>query len=278
MDLETVIEQIRRQWRLFSAVAGACVALSVVVALLSRPVYRGETVVAPVAEDPSMSSLSGALGQLGGLASLAGGLIGKGKSWDEAIAVLKSRHVIEELVRRDTLIPILFPKGRWELRQALGGGHGPTMGDAVLAMQKRVLQVREDPKSGLVTVRIDWFDPQLAAKWANDLVAIADAELRAAAVADAQASLNVLQHELETAQGVELHTAISHLVESQLKARMVAGVRAHFQYKIIDEAVPADPDKRVQPTRTTMVIAGTLAGLLLATLVVMRRYRRSIRE
>ena len=56
---------------------------------------------------------------------------------------------------------------------------------------------------------------------------------------------------------------------------MVAGVRAQFQYRVIDRAVPADLDKRVQPTRTTMVLAGTLAGILLGVVVVVTRFDRA---
>jgi uncharacterized protein involved in exopolysaccharide biosynthesis len=65
------------------------------------------------------------------------------------------------------------------------------------------------------------------------------------------------------------------LIEEQLKAKIVAGVRAQFQYRVIDRAVPADLDKRVQPTRTTMVLAGTLAGILLGVVVVVTRFDRA---
>ena len=124
-------------------------------------------------------------------------------------------------------------------------------------------------------MRVEWFDPRVAAAWANELVALADEEERANAVTDAQSSLNALQREFEKAEGVELRGAIAHLIEEQLKAKTVAGVRAQFQYRLIDRAVPADLDKRVQPTRTIMVLAGTLAGVLLGILVVVTRFDRA---
>ena len=59
------------------------------------------------------------------------------------------------------------------------------------------------------------------------------------------------------------------------RSKTVAGVRAQFRYRLIDRAVPADLDKRVQPTRTIMVLAGTLAGVLLGILVVVTRFDRA---
>jgi uncharacterized protein involved in exopolysaccharide biosynthesis len=124
-------------------------------------------------------------------------------------------------------------------------------------------------------VRVEWFDPKIAAQWANELVAIADEEQRARVVTDADTSLKELQRQLAEADGVELRTAIAHLIEEQLKAKMVAGARTQFQYQVIDRAVPADRDKRVQPTRTVMVLAGTLAGILFGVLVVLTRHERA---
>jgi uncharacterized protein involved in exopolysaccharide biosynthesis len=270
LDLKNVMAQIRRQRVLFSwIVALACVA-SIAVALLTRPVYRAEAVVAPVAED-ALSSATGGLGsQLGGLAALAGGLLGGSGHWKDAVAVLHSRHLIEELVTKEHLMPVLFPQ-RSRLPWARGPARPPTMGDAVLLFERHILQIREDLKSGLVTVRVEWFDAQLAADWANELVALADAELRANAVADAQSSLDALQAEFRKSEDVELRATIAHLIEAQLRTKVVAGARSQYAYRVIDRAVPADPDKRVRPMRTLMVLLGTLAGALLGAFVVTLR-------
>jgi uncharacterized protein involved in exopolysaccharide biosynthesis len=267
LDLKNVVAQIKRQRVLFSwIVAIACVA-SVAVALLTRPVYRAEAVVAPVAEDALSSATSGLGSQLGGLAALAGGLLGGGGHWKDAVAVLHSRHLIVALVTKEHLMPVLFPQRSW-LPWARRPARPPTMGDAVLLFERHILQIREDLKSGLVTVRVEWFDAQLAADWANELVALADAELRTNAVTDAQSSLDALQAEFRKSEDVELRSTIAHLIESQLRTKVVAGARAQYAYRVIDQAVPADPDKRVRPMRTLMVILGTLAGALLGAFVV----------
>ena len=266
LDFDTIVTQVRRQYKLFAAIVAAAIVISVIVALRSRPIYRAEAVIAPVSEN-ALSNLGGLASQMGGLAGLAGGLLGgASKDWNKALAVLRSRHLIEELVTRENLLPVLFPEKR---------DRPPTMGDAVVLFQHRILQVRDDPKTGLATVRVEWFDPKVAAQWANELVAIADEEERDRVVTDAGSSLKALQRQLAEADGVELRAATARLIEEQLKEKMVAGVRTQFQYQVIDRAVPPDRDKRVQPTRTVMVLAGTLAGILFALLVVLTRHERA---
>jgi uncharacterized protein involved in exopolysaccharide biosynthesis len=150
-----------------------------------------------------------------------------------------------------------------------GGGDGnPTMGDAVKLFRNSILQVKDDAKTGLVTVSVQWYDRQAAADWANTLVELADAELRATAVTNAEAALASLQQEFTLEQAVEMRIAISRLMEAQLKAKLAATIRPNYAFRVIDVAVPADPDKRVQPTRTVMVLAGTLFGVLLGLMVV----------
>lgn len=273
LDLKSVMAEIRRQRALFCWIVAAAWLISVADALLTRPVYRAEAVVAPVAEDALSSASSGIGSQLGGLAALAGGLLGGSGHWKDAVAVLHSRHLIESLVVRDNLMPVLFPPQRSWLPWGSGTARSPTMGDAVLAFQRHILQIREDLKTGLVTVRVEWFDPAVAADWANQLVALADAELRASAVTDAQSSLEALQEEFRKAEDVELRSTIAHLIEAQLRTKVVTGARSQYAYRVIDRAVPADPDKRVRPMRTLMVLFGTLAGALLGALVVVVRAR-----
>lgn len=273
MTILEILRALRTQRVLFAVIVASCVGASVIVALLSRPVYRSEVVIAPVPDDGASTALGGLAGQFGGLAALAGVSIGKGQSWDEAIALLRSRRMISALVENNSLLPVLFAE-QWDSATRTWKAstkRPPTMGDAVLLFHRRILQVREDAKTGLVTVRIDWYDPAVAAAWANELVALTDSELRRSSVSLSSASLRSLQAELQRAESVELRTAIGRLMEQQLKAKLLAEVRESFAFRIVDPAVPADLDKRVQPTRTVMVLAGGMAGVFLALLVVVLR-------
>ena len=56
-----------------------------------------------------------------------------------------------------------------------------------------------------------------------------------------------------------------------MKTKMLATIRKEYAFHIIDPAVPADLDKRVQPTRTVMVLAGGILGVILGMLFVLLR-------
>jgi uncharacterized protein involved in exopolysaccharide biosynthesis len=188
--------------------------------------------------------------------------------------------LVERLITSGNLLPKLFP-GKWDSaasRWRADLGKPPSLGDAVYLFRQRVLQVREDPKTGMVTVRVDWHDPVLAADWANRLVALADSELRREAIEGSTRALQALQAELARSEQVELRAAISRLMEAQVKAKMFATIRDEYAFHVIDVAVPPDLDKRVQPTRTVMVLAGGILGVILGLLFVLLRveWRRSL--
>ena len=261
ITLETTLAGLRRHRWLFAAILVGSTVLSVVVALLSQPVYRSQVVIAPVSDNGAMGVLGGLASQFGGLASLAGVSLGKGGNWSESVATLRSRHLIENLVDSQKLLPVLFESAQ----------DTATMGDAVYLFQNTILAVQEDAKTGLVTVSVKWHDREAAAEWANALVLLADQELRSKAIETANSSLAALQRELDQTRDVELRSAISRLMEAQLKVKLAATVQQNYAFKVIDPAVAADPDKRVQPTRTTMVLAGILFGLIAGLLAVALR-------
>jgi uncharacterized protein involved in exopolysaccharide biosynthesis len=118
-----------------------------------------------------------------------------------------------------------------------------------------------------VTIRVEWFDPELAARWANLMVARANEDLRARKLRQLESSLEFLQSELRKAQLVELRTAISQVMESQINERMLANVRPEYAFRVIDPAVAADVDQPERPKKLLLAAVGLAAGTLLGLVV-----------
>ena len=270
MKINQIIGLIWTNRVIFAAIVSVVTLVSILLAFIAKPVYRSEITVVQVPDDGTSGGLGSLASQFGGIASLAGVALPKGQSWDLAVSTLKSRHIIEQLISKHDLLPILFAKewdrGTQKWRSNLN--RIPTMADAVQKMRNFVLQVREDSKTGVVTVRMDWYDPESAAVWANSLVSVADEELRDKAVSNATTALTALTVELSHAEEAELRTAIARLMESQIKAKMIAGIRKEYAFRVIDQAIPSDRDKRVQPTRKSIVLVGAILGTFLAFLAV----------
>jgi uncharacterized protein involved in exopolysaccharide biosynthesis len=280
MSITGLIVGALRRWKLSVTIILFCAVTSAVIALLMQPVYRAEAVVAPSNDSGGLQGLGGIASQLGGIAALAGLPFGRADNRAEAMGVLRSRLLIERLVNERQLMPILFSE-KWDTagKKWKTGAKTPTIGDALKIFEQRILSVREDLKSGLVIVRVEWTDRRLCAEWATAMVDMANDEMRRRTIEESTAALAVLQREYETAESVSLRTAISNVIETHMRARTLAEVRKQFAFRVVDPPVVPDPDKRVKPTRTLMVlIGGFLGGLLSLLLAAILDTRRRLLE
>lgn len=273
IDLRIVFGSIweKRWWVL------ACVllfsAMFTAAAFLITPIYRASVVLVPAsAERSSISgSLSTALGQLGGLASLAGVNVGAGNSeTEESLAVLRSRQFTERFISEESLLPILF-SSKWNAANGtwnVADEDRPTLAEAYKYFNKRLRTISQDKKTGLVTLQIDWKDRNEAAAWANQLVQRLNAEMRTRAIEKAEASLGFLQNELAKTSDISTRDAISRLIETQIKQRMLANVTLEYAFRVVDRAMPADKNDPEFPQKQLFFLLGPLVGLVVGALGV----------
>jgi LPS O-antigen subunit length determinant protein (WzzB/FepE family) len=110
-----------------------------------------------------------------------------------------------------------------------------------------------------VKVAVEWYSPDLAARWANHMVEMANERLRTEATRDAGQSIDYLNKELEKTNVVELRQAIYRLIEDQVSRAMLANVQRQYAFRVIDSAVP--PEFKSRPKRALFVVVGALLGL-----------------
>ncbi|GFE82008.1 LPS biosynthesis protein [Steroidobacter agaridevorans] len=274
IDIRELLARLRTRWMWILASVVVCTALTSAMAFLSTPVYRGSVVL--TAADSEVAGMSGglgsALGQLGGLASLAGISVGAdGSATEEALAVLRSRQFTDAFIRDLQLMPILFPKlwdkqtGTWRTDIEAP----PTPAQAYKYFDKRVRSIFRDKKTNLVTVNVDWRDRELAAQWANELVQRLNAEMRARAIERTNASVGYLETELKTTTTVATRDAINRLIETQIKQRMLANVTPEYAFRVVDKALPPDADDPIKPKKLLLLVAGPVIGLALGVVGVL---------
>jgi uncharacterized protein involved in exopolysaccharide biosynthesis len=242
-------------------------------AFLLTPIYRATTVVVDAsASRDGMGSLASALGQLGGLASIAGiDLSGAGAEREEALAVLRSREFTEGFLQENQLLPELFHR-RWDAQAGRWKGaeeDWPTPAQAFRFFDKRVRTVSRDKLTGLITVEIEWRDRLKAAQWANALVERLNAEMRSRAIASTSAAVGYLEKELAATSAVETRGAIARLMEAQINQRMVANVTKEYAFRVVDRALPSDAKDEVRPNKPLLAALGPVLGLLFGALVVL---------
>ncbi|MET0535999.1 MAG: Wzz/FepE/Etk N-terminal domain-containing protein [Steroidobacter sp.] len=257
-DLRKLLDAlIAQRWLVLACVLISTVAF-VTVALVMTPVYRATTVLVPASNERNSlaGSLNSTLGQLGGLASLAGVSLGSADSaTEEALAVLRSRQFTERFINDLNLMPQLFAAKDWEKESP------PTPARAFRKF-KKIRTVTQDKKTGLVMLQIDWKDREAASNWTNELAARLNTEMRNRAIEQADASVNFLEKELAGTTVVETRQAINRLIEAQIKQRMLANVSQEYAFRVVDRAMAPDADDPLKPQKLVLFLLGPLVGLV----------------
>jgi uncharacterized protein involved in exopolysaccharide biosynthesis len=231
---------------------------------LFHPIYNA-TVTMLATKSPESSNGSGGIaGQVGGLAALAGiNLQGDDSHLMGAAAYLRSKTLVMKFIETHDLMPVLYAS-RWDnnKHEWLPGWNGkiPTESSAVRKIRSSVIKIAEDKRSGLFTVSVDWRDPALAYRWANDFVSLANEGLRRRAILDAQATIDYLNEQLEKTQTLEVKAALSRIIETQLKNLTLAKVREDYAFRVVDAAVLPDQEDVTSPKRWLFAMVGFFIG------------------
>lgn len=256
----TIVEAIKERRGLAIIIFLATISFALAFAFLSPPIYRAEVVFSIISSEGQGSSASGAL-------AFAGISLDRGGNSEQnaAFAALTSHAIIDSFIEKNNLLPIIFSKNWDNERQAWKSDKKPTQGEAYRAFKTGIYNVTKDTKTGIITLTIDWTDPQLAATWANDFIQYADSYMRQEAIENVKRGLVFLEAELNKTTAVEVQKSILQLMESQIKKNMVANTASRYVYKIIDPATV--PDRKVRPKRLLILIMAGLAGTMLTIFV-----------
>jgi uncharacterized protein involved in exopolysaccharide biosynthesis len=243
--------------------SGLSAFVALYIALTATWIYHAETAVTQV-HDNAMGGGGSLASQLGGLASLAGvGLSLAGNAGQEAQAVLQSHHLAEEFIQHEGVLSELTAHSSKPL----------TLWRAAKEFRENVLKIREDKRTGVTTIAIEWRDPAIAARWANRYVADANEMLRTRALNDSSRNIEYLTKQLATTDSVELRRVLYNLIEAETKTLMLANGRIEYAFAVVDPAVP--PEDKIRPHRALTVLTGILLGGLVGFMVAYVRRNRS---
>lgn len=265
-------------WVIILTFAGATAGF--VIGFVQQPIYRAETLLSAVEENDARNSLAGLASQVGGLA----GAINFGSTGSDknvAIAVLRSRAFIVKFIRDRGIERILFSSrlapDTEEWAVDLGGA--PTDSEIFELFSGDIFAVREDNKTGLITLSIEWEDAQIAADWSNEIVREVNAQLRTRARTRARNSVEYLESEAARTSNAETQRAIYSLIGQQINEIMLANVTEEYAFEVVDPATASDLDDYVRPRKVFLLISGLIAGFLFATvLIVSLQFRGSLKR
>jgi uncharacterized protein involved in exopolysaccharide biosynthesis len=239
--------------------------------------YQAFITVLPAEGNASQSAGVGALlSQVGGLASLAGLTGAADSKRTEAVAVLQSEALTERYISENNLLSVLYRKN-WDTEKKAWKVENkkdiPTVWKANRYFKNKIRGVSEE-KSGLITMRITWGDPKLAAQWANGLVEMTNQFLRDKAIAESERNIAYLNAEAAKTNVVEVRNAIFSAMQAEIKTEMMARGTDEFALRVIDPAIP--PEIPSNPAWWLWLLGGLLAGALVSVPVLLVRPRSQV--
>ena len=279
-DVFGLLNRLKAHWRTILLSAIVVGALAGAVAFLSTPTYRAEVVVVPSNEQRAGgSALAGLADQVGAFLPVSLPLGRNGPV--EPVALLRSRLLAGEFIRRNDLLPQLFPE-RWDAARKQwiidGGKRPPTLRSGVTVFLERVLNVDDETTFGLVKVRIEGPNRTTVAEWGNGIISLANEMTRKRAIESAKRRLEFLQAELDSTESLEVRQAIYRVIEAEVKSKMLASVQRDSAFRVVDPAAVPDEFEYIKPRRALMigvgVWLGTCMGIVLAFLQVALTERR----
>ena len=292
IDLRELFSVLWAGKKVVVAITGLFAVAAVVYALSIANEYKASIVIAPAQQEGG--GLSGALGQLGGLASLAGVSLGGGGGSEAAVAqeIMQSWGFVEQFIVNNELEVEVFAAEGWNKTSNVltidsdlydkdsnkwlidedGQLRAPTSWELYEAFSKR-LSVSEDKKSGLTSVSIEYFSPIVAKNWVDLYVAAINEHMRQRKLSQVNSNIEYLQAQIEKTSIAEMREVFYQIIEEQVKNKMLA--EASPEYAFVTVSPSMVPEEKSKPKRALICILGTLLGGMLSVLYVLVRHYAS---
>ncbi len=258
--------------------------------LSATPIYQAEALLSPTTAQKSTGRFASLADQYSGLAGLAGISLPTHSSLNTAIATLESRRFMQGFIRDNRLKPLLFP-GQWNANTESWKSHPKTndswwnswiltknkvqpdtlepRSEQAYRKFKSALSISVDKKTSLVNLRFNWSEPELTAKWANQLIIRINRVLREQAINKAENSIAYLNKQLKTARLDELRVLYAELIQEQTKNITLAKANEEYAFEVLDPAVA--PEHPVKPKRSMILLLSLIGGLILGVIIALIR-------
>ena len=288
IDLRELFGVLWAGSRKIIAITAVFAFVSVIYALSLSDQYKATVLLAPAQSDSS--DLSSALGRLGGLASLAGVDIGGGDSSEAQMAqeIMKSWSFIDVFIAENNIsVEVYAAEGwsrgsnelqidddiydaetkTWLVENDNTGEVGPPSSWVLFEAFSERLVVSENKKSGLVSVSIEYYSPQIAKQWLDMYVAAINAHMQQRQMEKVTNNINYLQAQIENTSIAEMREVFYTIIAEQTKNKMLSEASPEYAFVAVSPSMV--PEVKSQPQRAFICILGTLLGGILSVLLVL---------
>ena len=242
--------------------------------------YKATSLLTPT--QSSGGGISSAMGQFGGLASLAGVNIGAAQTNEAKIAIeiMQSWSFIENFIAENNLAVELSAVKGWNKST-----NDLQIDDGVYDLENNkwistppsswslyqsflgISLVSENKNSGLVTVSMEYYSPQIAKHWLDLYVSSINTYMQNRKIVEATRTIEYLEEQIAQTSITGMQEVFYTIIEEQTKNKMLAVASPEYVFTSVSPAMV--PEEKSQPRRSIICILGTLLGGIFSTLLVL---------
>jgi uncharacterized protein involved in exopolysaccharide biosynthesis len=132
------------------------------------------------------------------------------------------------------------------------------------------VSISQDKESGLISLTVEYYSPELAKQWAEKLVKAINENLKKRDRDEATKSIQYLQDKIQETNVSDMQSVFYQLIEEQTKTLMLAEVSDEYVFKTLSAARAAE--EKSKPKRALIVVLGFMLGGMLSIICVLMRY------
>ena len=290
IDLRELFSVLWAGKKLILTITATFALVSVIYSLALPNQYQASTVMAPAQQESG--GLAGAIGQLGGLASLAGISIGESEGNEAQMAqeIMRSRSFVEAFIKNNSLEVEVFAADGWDSKtnqlsinddlydiDSNKWVRNPPSGKPVQPSGWELYEefldrytVTQDKKTGMITVSVEYYSPLYAKEWAEKLVDAINAHMQSRKLQQVNRNIQYLEAQIEKTAIADMREVFYTIIEEQMKSKMLAEASPEYVFETVSPAMV--PEEKSQPKRALICVLGTLLGSMLSVLWVLIQY------
>jgi uncharacterized protein involved in exopolysaccharide biosynthesis len=290
IDLKELFNVLWAAKKLILGITSVFAVVSVIYALSLPNQYKASALLAPAQQQSG--GLSGALGDLGGLAALAGVNIGGGDGGEAQIAqeIIRSWGFLAKFVEENDLAVEVFAADGWskeknqlsidndlyDIEENLwvrnppsGKTANPTSWELYEEFLEKV-SISTDKKTGLISLTVEYFSPYIAKQWVEQLVVSINHHMQQRKLQMVNTNIEYLEAQIQKTSIAGMREVFYTIIEEQVKSKMLAEASPEYVFVTVSPAMV--PEEKSQPKRALICILGVLLGGMLSVAFVLIRY------
>ena len=279
IDIKSLLKTILASKRLIIASTVSFAIIALIYSLTLTNIYQSTALLSPVG-DQSNSSQS--LNNLGGLASFAGINISStsGGNSTKAITKITTLSFFEENILPNIFLPDLMAVRTWDedsnsviynssYNVQTGKWNNIPHPQKSYKAFKSKLQVSEDYETKFLTISVKHESPHIAKEWTELVVNQINDSFRAKDKREAESAMNFLNTQMALTSYTEIKQVVAQILKQKMQQLTLIEANEFYVFSYLDQ--PAVARNKIEPSRSSICILGTLLGFMLGVLIVLVR-------